>query len=362
MTQSRSPVAVYVLLLWLSLSLPFTAAATTDGLRTADYFISHVSNDPFYQQPGQDPNVVLHVREVVLAGRERTAGPDNKVLLFVHGATFPGTVAFDSDFANTSMMRHFAGLGWDTFTLDMQGYGLSTRPAVMEHPQAFPASQAPMRAEVTVADVARVVDFIRDLRNVKKIHLLGWSLGASLEAPLYAAEHPDKVAKLILYGAEYRWEASDEQRQQKAAERNAEKVRHTPIVSVQDNWARLGTEPKSVIPGAFAAYRRAHLASDPKSGELGGAVRWPLGRFVDLWLFSPHFDAAKLTMPTLVIRGTADTFATEADNQALMDALGSSEKRYVEIPDSGHFLQFETSNTSFYKEIQSFLEGSDSTE
>jgi pimeloyl-ACP methyl ester carboxylesterase len=91
-----------------------------------------------------DPQVVIYVREVVLSGRERTVPKDGKVLLLVHGATVPGHVGFDIDFENCSMMRYFAHAGWDTFTFDIEGYGRSTRPLVMDDPSAFPESKAPI--------------------------------------------------------------------------------------------------------------------------------------------------------------------------------------------------------------------------
>ena len=61
-------------------------------------------------------------------------------------------------------------------------------------------------------------------------------------------------------------------------------------------------------------------------------------------------------MPTLVIRGDADTYAEREDNQQLIDALGSTVKEYVEIPNAGHFLQFENVNMQFYDAVQKFLE------
>jgi pimeloyl-ACP methyl ester carboxylesterase len=36
--------------------------------------------------------------------------------------------------------------------------------------------------------------------------------------------------------------------------------------------------------------------------------------------------------------------------------LGSSVKEYVEIPNAGHFLQFERVNLQFYDAVQKFLE------
>src|SRR5688500_13316311 len=84
------------------------AAESVDGLRVTDYFINHSSNEPFYARYNLDPQVTLHVREVVLPGRERTVAQDGKVLLLIHGYSVPGYVAFDTNHGNCSLMRHFA--------------------------------------------------------------------------------------------------------------------------------------------------------------------------------------------------------------------------------------------------------------
>ena len=324
------------------------------GLRVTDYFISHTSNEPFYAQRKLDPSVTLHVREVALPGRERTVGQDGKVLLLVHGYSVPGYVAFDTDHGNCSLMRYFARAGWDTFALDLEGFGLSTRPPVMDSPAAFPDSKAPIHTDVTLHDVDRVVDFISGLRGVERVHLLGWSQGAEVEAPLYAIQHPEKVARLVLFGAGYLNPMSAQEREKSAAEGEAEKVFYS--VPSLARWAGLGTKEEFVASGCFEAHRNALLASDPKSGELGGVVRVPAGRSVDEDLASPRFDAAKIAVPTLVIRGDADSNATREDNQQLMGALGTPEKEYVEIPTAGHFLQFENVNLEFYQALQTFLE------
>lgn len=334
--------------------LQAAVAQDDNGLRVTDYFISHTSNEPFYGQYDLDPQVTLHVREVVLPGRERTVAQDGKVLLLIHGYSVPGYVAFDTDHGNCSLMRNFARAGWDTFALDLEGFGQSTRPPVMDNPEAFPDSKAPIRADVTLRDVERAVDFISGLRGVEKVHLLGWSQGASREAPLYAIKHPDRVAKLVLFGAGYQNPMSPEEREKSAAEGEAEKAYRS--VPSPDRWAGLGTKEEMVASGCFDAHRQALLASDPKSGELGGAVRVPAGRSIDADLADPYFDAAKISVPTLVIRGDADTDAKREDNQQLIDALGSAVKEYVEIPGGGHFLHFENVNMQFYDAVQNFLE------
>ena len=132
--------------LTLAVSLAWLQAAVAedaDGLRVTDYFISHTSNEPFYAQQNLDPSVTLHVREVVLPGRERTVAQDGKVLLLIHGYSVPGYVAFDTDHENCSIDAPLCACGWDTFALDLEGFGLSTRPPVMDDPDCFPDSKAP---------------------------------------------------------------------------------------------------------------------------------------------------------------------------------------------------------------------------
>jgi pimeloyl-ACP methyl ester carboxylesterase len=180
------------------------AGATAERLVATDYLVSHTSNEPFYAQYKLDPQVVLRVREVVLAGRERTVPKDGKVLLLLPGGHGVGPAAFDLDHQQCSMMRYLARAGWDTFTLDFEGHGLSTRPLVLESPVAFPESSASIHSKVTAYNVERVVEFISNLRGVKQVYMLGHSLGASQEAPHYAIRHPEKVARLVLFAPAYK--------------------------------------------------------------------------------------------------------------------------------------------------------------
>ena len=113
---------LFAIVAWLLGYVPDARAGTAfDGIVCNDYFINHKSIEPFYGQYKLDPSVLIHVREVVLAGAERTAPSRGKVLLFLHGVGAPGTVSFDLDHGNCSMMRYFAREGWDTFALDFEG-------------------------------------------------------------------------------------------------------------------------------------------------------------------------------------------------------------------------------------------------
>ena len=349
LSKARRALAAVVL---LGALLGRMSPALADDIARVDYFLNHRSIEPVYRENGLDPTVLIHVREVVLKGRERTAPGAGKVLLLLHGAATPGYVGFDGACEGCSMMRHFARAGWDVFTLDYEGFGLSTRSPVMDAPELFPDAAVPTSTEVAVDDIARVVDFIRDLRGVAKVNLLGWSFGAIRSGPIYTIARPDTVARLVLFAGEYGRPSADDKAR---AEASAKQKVLTTAPSLA-GWVRFGGTAENFLPGAVAAYRDAILASDPKSGELGGKFRFPAGPLVDIWSAEVQFDAARITVPTLVIRGANDIVGSAADNQRLLGQLGSEIKEFVEIPEGSHYIFFEKAGVPFYDAVLEFLE------
>ena len=56
-------------------------------------------------------------------------------------------------------------------------------------------------------DIGAVIDHLLALRNVKQLSLVAWSLGGP-RAGGFAAQHPDKVSKLVLLAPAYSRETS----------------------------------------------------------------------------------------------------------------------------------------------------------
>ena len=333
------------------LIIPFSRALA-GGLVTNDYFLNHQSIEPVYKAKKLDPTVLIHVHEVVLKGRERTAPAQGKILLLAHGAATAGYIGFDGGCENCSMMRYFAQAGWDVFSLDYENFGLSTSSPVMDNPSWYP-EETPTTTDVAVSDIARVVDFICNLRGVGKVNLFGWSFGAIRSTPIYTIQNPGKVGKLVLFGGQY-GDPSEKENQQGAM---FKKIKVLPMMPSAQTWAvSNGTKVENLRPGAFEWFREAILATDPKSGEMGGQYRFPAGPISDIFLAKTQFDASKITVPTLVIRAGLDLAGTTEDNKKLVERLGSKVKKYVEIPMGGHYIFFEKTNTEFYKAIKDFLE------
>ncbi len=124
-----------------------------------------------------------------------TFTPD-RILLFVHGATYPAETAFDLQLDGLSWMDHIAQRGYDVYLMDVRGYGRSTRPPEMA--QAARENRPIAHTDVAVKDFATVVDHILARRGVAKINLMAWSWGTVI-AGAYAAQNNDKVERLVLY-------------------------------------------------------------------------------------------------------------------------------------------------------------------
>src|ERR1700730_5395913 len=83
--------------------------------------------------PSGDAEIQLFVRNKHPAGKE---SPPDKILLFVHGATYPAETAFDLPLEGVSMMDLIAPRGSRVYLVAVRGYAHSTRPVEMSQPPA----------------------------------------------------------------------------------------------------------------------------------------------------------------------------------------------------------------------------------
>ena len=85
-----------------------------------------------YLIPSADPGIQLYIRNKHAAGVTELCG--DRILLYVHGATYPSETAFDLPLDGRSMMDYVAQQGFDVYLVDVRGYGGSTRPPEMDQP------------------------------------------------------------------------------------------------------------------------------------------------------------------------------------------------------------------------------------
>jgi pimeloyl-ACP methyl ester carboxylesterase len=103
-----------------------------------------------------DPGIEIYVRNKRPA--DMTSFRLERTLLYVHGATYPASTAFDLPLDGQSWMDYIAARGYDVYLLDIRGYGKSSRPKEMSED---PKANLPIvRGDTAIKDIGTVVDFI----------------------------------------------------------------------------------------------------------------------------------------------------------------------------------------------------------
>ena len=162
--------------------LPAAAEAQAAPILTEEFMV-----------PSGTPGIEIFVRN---KRQEGVAARPDRTLLFVHGATYPASTAFDLPLGGLSWMDYIAAHGWDVWLVDLRGYGRSTRPSEIGQPAK---DNAPIvTTDVAVRDVGTAVDYILKRRNASKVSLLGWSWGTSIMGT-YTAANNGRVDRLVLY-------------------------------------------------------------------------------------------------------------------------------------------------------------------
>ena len=309
-----------------------------------------------FMVPAVDPGINLYVLNKHPQGMNDFSG--EKILLYVHGATYPSETAFDLKLNGMSWMDYIARHGYDVYLVDLRGYGRSTRPPEMDQP---PDQNAPIvRTTTAIKDVGAAVDFILKRRGVSKINLIGWSWGTSIMG-WYTAQNNDKVNKLVLYAPQWiRTTASLVQAGAKigayrTVSRNAAKGRWLTRVP-EDKKASL------IPPGWFEAWADATFATDPVgSKQTPQVLRAPNGVVQDgaeYWsVGKPLYDPAGIRVPTFLAHAEWDADLPSYMLYAYFAKLTNAPyKRYVEIGEGTHTVIMEKNRMQLFQAVQQFLD------
>ena len=122
--------------------------------------------------------------------QKRAAGPSVKgTVLFVHGSSMASQPTFDLDVPgrpDSSVMDWFAARGFDTWCVDMEGYGRSDKTRPIDFDIANGAD-----------DLAAASEYIMKTGDSGPLLVYGISSGA-LRAAVFAERHPERVKRLAL--------------------------------------------------------------------------------------------------------------------------------------------------------------------
>src|ERR1035437_8561571 len=177
---------------------------------------------------------------------------------------------------DSSAMDHFARRGYDCWSLDMEGYGRSTK----DRDNNAPISQG-------ADDCTAAALYIQTLRGKRPLMVYGISSGA-LRAGLFAERHPEMVARLALDAMVWTGEGSPtlEQRRKKLPEFMAKNRRPFDKAFIHSIFGR--DHPGTAEVKVIEAFADAVTALDDSV---------PTGTYVDMCSRLPVVNPEKITVP-----------------------------------------------------------------
>ncbi len=317
--------------------------------------------------PSGDAGIELYMRNKRPAGM--TNFPADRILLYVHGATYPSETAFDLPIQGASMMELIAARGYDVYLVDIRGYGRSTRPPEMSMP---PEANGPIvSTEVAVRDFGTAVDHVLKRRGVASINLMGWSWGTAI-AGKYTSEHNDKVNRLVLFAPLWIFRKDAVIAPAPGATgKGAPPLGAYRLVSkevAKARWLEGVPEHKKaglIPPGVFEAWIEATWETDPEATKHDPPMlRAPNGVIADALAYwtvdRAHYDPGKIAVPTFLIHAEWDFDLPSYQAREFFAALTNVPyKRLVEIGEGTHTVMLEKNRMQFFREIIGFLDEED---
>jgi len=175
-------------------------------------------------------------------------------------------------------------------------------------------------------DLAAATRYMREACGIERVMAYGISSGA-LRAALFAQRHPERVARLALDAFVWTGEGAPTlaQRRTKLPEFRARNRRPIDRAFVQSIFAR--DHPDCAEPRVVDAFADAILALDDSM---------PNGSYVDMCSKLPIVDPAKITVPTLLMRGQYDGIAAFDDLLAFFRRLPNPDKQFAVMPGISH--------------------------
>src|ERR1043166_1126499 len=250
--------------------------------------------------------------------RKTPARATRGTILFVHGSSMASQPTFDLHVPgrpHSSAMEWFVEQGYDTWTMDNEGYGRSDKWREIN-------CDIPNGAD----DLAAGAEYVLRQSGAKKLLVYGISSGA-LKAALFAQRHPERVARLALDAFVGTGEGSPtlEQRRKRLPEFQAKNRRPIDRAFVRSIFTR--DHPGTADDATIEAFADAILALDDSV---------PTGTYVDMCSKLPLVDPAKIPVPTIVMRGEYDGIASFEDLLEFFRRLPHPDKQFTVMAGISH--------------------------
>jgi pimeloyl-ACP methyl ester carboxylesterase len=297
--------------------------------KTVSAAATAVRGEEHWTQKGTDVRLFLWNKH-----NGEPSGPAGRIL-FVHGSSMASQPTFDLHVpGRASAMDFFAARGYDTWCVDMEGYGRSTKTRNNNAPITYGAD-----------DCLAAATYIQKLRGDRPLLVYGISSGA-LRGALFAQRHPKMVARLALDAMVWTGEGSPTlaERSKRLSEFRANNRRPIDRKFVRSIFER--DHPGTADDAVIEAFADAILALDDSV---------PTGTYVDMCANLPVCDPTKISVPTLIMRGEYDGIASLADLVKFFELLPNPDKQFTVMPGIAHASFHQKNYAICYHILESFF-------
>jgi len=239
-------------------------------------------------------------------------------ILFVHGSSMASQPTFDLHVPgrlDSSAMEWFAARGYDTWTMDNEGYGRSDKNRAINNDIANGAE-----------DLAAGSKLILEKTGAKSLLMYGISSGA-LKAALFAQRHPEKVSRLALDAFVWTGEGSPTLAERKKRLADFQNVTRRPIDRAFVHSIFQRDHPGTADAATVDAFADAILALDDSV---------PTGTYVDMCSKLPLVDPTAIKAATIVMRGEYDGIAGFDDLIEFFKRLPNADKQFAVMAGISH--------------------------
>ena len=258
-------------------------------------------------------------------------------LFFVHGSSMASQPTFDlfvPGRADSSVMDWFAARGFDTWTMDNEGYGRSDKGRAQNNDISNGAD-----------DLAVGTEYVMKAAGTSRMHMYGISSGA-LKAGLFAQRHPDRVARLALDAFVWTGEGSPTLAERKKRLPQFQAMHRRPIDRAFVHSIFNRDHPGTADNATIEAFADAILALDDSM---------PTGTYVDMCSKLPLLDPTKIVNPTLVMRGEYDGIAAFDDLVEFFKKLPNADKQFTVMAGISHASFQQKNYRTVYHILHSFF-------
>jgi pimeloyl-ACP methyl ester carboxylesterase len=258
-------------------------------------------------------------------------------ILFVHGSSMASQPTFDLHVpgrADSSAMDWFASLGYDTWTMDNEGYGRSDKSRPQNNDIANGAD-----------DLDAGSRYVMQTSGAPKLLVYGISSGA-LKAALFAQRHPERVGRLALDAFVWTGAGSPTlaERRKKLPQFLSINRRPMDRAFVRSIFSR--DHPGTADDATVEAFADAILALDDSV---------PTGTYVDMCSKLPLVEPEKLDVPVIVMRGEYDGIAGFDDLVEFWKRLPNADKNFTVMAGISHASFQQKNYRMVYHILQAFF-------